>query len=580
MRTRKACVPILLAATCAIAALIVSPAALAQGGRGDLHWVGTWATSPQATTSISFHNQTLRMIVHTSIGGDTVRVRFSNAYGIATAAGGGSLLIGSAHIALRAPCTVIYNGYLYNPGPPAVQPPPPGGTCPTLAGSAIVPGSDRVVTFGGSTSTTVWGGEQAVSDPVHLKVPPLSDLVVSFYLPGDAPSTLPITDHGTAKQTSYISAPGAGDLTGAAVMPAGTNLTTSWYFLNTVDVLASDQTGAIVTLGDSITDANVSTQDTNFRWPYELARRLDSGHGNHHMGVLDMGTGGDKVTMDSTSSVIGANDSGLHRFDRDVIAAPGVRYVIVLLGVNDLRNTGPPPDDPATVVTADDVINGYKQMILQAHSAGIKIYGATLTPWWESIFTNDNWTLEKWQKHEAINNWIRTSGAFDGVIDFDKCLADPNDPRKMLPIYDSGDHLHPSDLGYVHMGDCIDLALFKSRGVRGAPQIRLIDSHHATLTFVADRLPRTASGRIDAKITFANGARVSGLKATGTRGRDMMQDRPFDWLTTDVYRARVTSTRPLRVHEKYKLTFRLGRSKSNQRLVTVQAGEQGVRRPR
>ena len=274
--------------------------------------------------------------------------------------------------------------------------------------------------------------------------------------------------------------------------------------------------------------------------------------GNHKMGVLDDGTGGDKVTWDSTSAVVGANDSGQHRFDRDVIAAPGVRYVIVLLGVNDLRNTGPPPDNPATLVTADDVINGYKQMILRAHSAGIKIYGGTLTPWWQSIFTSDNWTLEKWQKHEAINHWIRTSGAFDAVVDFDKCLADPNDPKKMLPIYDSGDHLHPSDLGYVHMGDCINLALFKPRP---APQIRLIDSHRATLTFVFDGLPRTASGRLDAKITFANGARVSGLKPTGTHGRD------------NVYSARVTDRRPLRVNQKYTVTFSLGDAIYNERVA-------------
>ena len=458
MRTRNACGSILLATSVAIAVLITGPSALAQGGLGELHWVGTWATSPQANSSASFNNQTLRMIVHTSIGGHTVRVRFSNAYGVATSAGGGSLVIGAAHIALRAPCTVIYNGYLYNPGPPAVQPPPPGGTCSTLAGSAIVPGSDRVLTFGGSTSTTVYSGEVMVSDPVDLDVPPLSDLAVSFYLPGASPVN--VTQHGTAKQTSYISAPGAGDLTGATVMPAGTTLTVSWYFLNTVEVLASDQTGAIVTLGDSITDANVSTQDTNFRWPYELARRLLAVSGNHKMGVLDHGTGGDKVTWDSVTLPLGNNPSGQTRFDRDVIAAPGVRYVIVLLGVNDLRNSSP-PDDPALVVSADDVINGYKQMILRAHSAGIKIYGGTLTPWWQSFFTNDNWTLEKWQKHEAINHWIRTSGAFDAVVDFDKCLADPSDPKKMLPIYDSGDHLHPGDLGYVHMGDCIDLTLFK-----------------------------------------------------------------------------------------------------------------------
>ena len=241
-------------------------------------------------------------------------------------------------------------------------------------------------------------------------------------------------------------------------MPNDTTLTTSWYFLNIVEVLASKQTGAIVALGDSITDANVSTQDMNFRWPYELARRLNTRHGEQKMGVLDHGTGGDKVLWDSISR-IDASGSGQHRFDHDVIAQPGVTHVIVLLGVNDLRNS--PADDPDLVVTVEEVIDGYKQMILRAHSAGIKIYGGTLVPWWESIFSGDNWTIEKWEKHQAINNWIRTSGAFDGVVDFEECLADPDDPKNMLPIYDSGDHLHPGDLGYVHMGECIDLKLFK-----------------------------------------------------------------------------------------------------------------------
>jgi lysophospholipase L1-like esterase len=217
-------------------------------------------------------------------------------------------------------------------------------------------------------------------------------------------------------------------------------------------------------LGDSLTDANVSTPDTNSRWPYELARRLIAQPGNHEMGVLDHGTGGDRVLWNFITQVIGANDSGLHRFDRDVIAQPGVTHVIVLLGVNDLRNTGPPPDNSTLVVTADEIIDGYKQMILRAHSAGIKIFGGTLLPWWESGFTDDNWSLEKWKKHQAINAWIRTSGAFDAVIDFEKCMADPNDPRKMLPIYDSGDHLHPNDRGYIHMGDCIDLSLFNRGG--------------------------------------------------------------------------------------------------------------------
>jgi lysophospholipase L1-like esterase len=430
---------------------------------GDQHWVGTWATSPQATNSITFNNQTLRMIVHTSIGGKKVRVRFSNAYGTVP------LVIGAAHIALRAPCTVIYPGYLYQPPCPtctpptgAIQPPPPGGTCATADGSAIVPGSDRVLTFGGSPSIKVFPGAVMVSDPVNLNVPALTDLAVSFYLPNSFDTTAGnlITRHGTAKQTSYISAPDAGDLTELTTWAAqAPTLVTSWYFLNTVEVSAPEQTGVIVALGDSITDANVSTQDTNYRWPYELARRLNGKYSKHPMGVLDHGTGGDKVTWDAVTGVLGGNDSGQHRFDRDVIAAPGVTHVIVLLGVNDLRNS--PNDNADLVVTADEVISGYKQMILRAHSSGIKIYGGTLTPWWMGIFTGDNWTMEKWQKHEDINNWIRTSHAFDGVVDFDKCLADPNDPKNMLPIYDSGDHLHPGDAGYVHMGDCIDLDLFR-----------------------------------------------------------------------------------------------------------------------
>lgn len=471
---RRSALATLIVAALAVAAFALQPSALAADpgaggvqlgiggfqntGSGDQHWVGTWATSPQATSAITFNNQSLRMIVRTSVGGNRVRVRFSNAYGTMP------LVIGAAHVALRAPCTLIYPGYLYDPGPPAVQPPPPGGTCATAEGSAIVPGSDRALTFGGSTSTKVYSGAVMVSDPVDLDVPPLSDLAVSFYIPNnfDTTSGNLITRHGTAKQTSYISAPGSGDLTALATWASDApTLVVSWYFVNTVEVSGSAQTGAIVALGDSITDANVSTQDMNFRWPYELARRLAAQPGNRKMGVLDHGTGGDKVTWDSTSPPLGGNDSGQHRFDRDVIAAPGVTHVIVLLGVNDLRNTGPPPDNPATIVSADDVINGYKQMIVRAHAAGIKIYGGTLVPWWESFFTNDNWTLEKWQKHQAINNWIRTSGEFDGVVDFEQCLADPSDSRKMLPIYDSGDHLHPSDLGYVHMGDCIDLSLFR-----------------------------------------------------------------------------------------------------------------------
>jgi lysophospholipase L1-like esterase len=286
---------------------------------------------------------------------------------------------------------------------------------------------------------------------------------VSFYLPHrfEVTSENFVTRHTIAKQTSYISAAGTGDLTGVGVMPNNTAVTLSWYFVHTLEVLATDDTGVIVALGDSIADANGSTPDMNFRWPDELAKRLHARLGGRPMGVLNQGTGGDRVIWDSPPPPLGGNDSGLRRFDRDVVAAPGVTHVIVLLGVNDLRNGGGRPDNPATAVTADDVIDGYKQMIARAHSSGLKIYGATLLPWWRSIFTNDNWTQQKWQKSQDINKWIRTSGAFDAVIDFDKCVANPSDPRTMLDVYDSGDHLHPSDRGYVHLGECVELSLFK-----------------------------------------------------------------------------------------------------------------------
>ena len=424
---------------------------------GSRRWVGTWATSPQASADMSFENQSLRMIVRSSVGGSQVRVRFSNAYGAVP------LDIGSAHIALREPCTVEYAGYRYQPGPPAVQPPPPTGTCATLAGSAIKTASDRALTFGGSRSARVFPGTFVVSDPVDLSVPAPTDLAVSFFLPNRfevTPQNL-VTRHAIAKQTNYISAAGTGDLTGAALMPEGTTLTLSWYFLNTVEVLASSQTGVIVAFGDSITDANVSTPDMNFRWPDELAKRLRGRAGSRPMGVLNHGTGGDRVLWDAPAPPMGSNDSGMRRFDRDVIAAPGVTHVIVLLGVNDLRNGAGGPDNPLTAVTADEVIAGYKQMIARAHASGLKIYGATLLPWWESIFTNDNWTPQKWEKHQTINQWIRTNGAFDAVIDFDKCVADPSDPRRMLRVYDSGDHLHPNDRGYVRLSECVDLSLFQ-----------------------------------------------------------------------------------------------------------------------
>ena len=409
LKLRQKSSTIVLALALTFVVHVVNPAAFAQD-----HWVGTWATPPVAMATAgeaaaAFNNQTLRQIVRISIGGRLVRVRLSNAFGTQP------LAVGSAHIALRS------------------------------AGAAIKPGSDRTLTFGGAKSTTIWPGALMVSDAVELDVPALGDLAVSIYLSGDVPATFPSTGHRIARQTNYVSP--AGDFTASADMPFSTT-TQSWYFLTGVEVMAPQQVGAVVVLGDSITDANLSTPDTNQRWPDQLARRLSAAR--RQIGVLNAGTAGNRILHD------GVGESGLHRFDRDVLSQSGVAYVIVILGINDIRNR-----NPAEAVTADDMNAGYKQMILRARARGIKIFGGTLLPYENETFTPGAYTPEGEAKRQAVNAWIRTSGAFDAVIDFDRALRDPSHPTRLLPKYDYGDHLHPSDLGYQMMGDTIDLALFK-----------------------------------------------------------------------------------------------------------------------
>jgi len=376
----------------------------------DMHLVGTWATAPAPAEGAAFSNQTLRMNARVSIGGSTLRVRLSNAYGSRP------LTIGAAHVGLRE------------------------------SGAGIVAGSDRRLTFGGATSATIAAGALLLSDPVDLAVAPLADVAISFFLPGDLPASFGITGR-YARQTNYISPPG--DFSGETVMPIG-KITDDWYFVGGIDVLAPAQTGGIVALGDSLTDANISTHDTFCRWPDQLARRLVA-RGGHAMGVMNQGLGGNRILHDIRG------DSGLRRFDRDVLAQPGVTHVIVVLGTNDLRNRWAKPEEE---VTADQMIAGLKQMALRAHARGIKIFGGTLMPFENETFLVGAWTPAREAVREAVNAWIRDGGAFDAVIDFDMGVRDPEHPARMLPIYDCGDHLHPSDLGYNRMGDVIDLALF------------------------------------------------------------------------------------------------------------------------
>src|SRR5579862_9872259 len=370
-----------------IATLLAVCLAATASAAGPPHWVVAWGASPapqladeaqMRTAKLMFDNQTIREIVHTSIASDTVRVRLSNAYGKQ------AIEIGAVHIALHD------------------------------KGSSIAAGSDHAVTFSGQTSISIAPDGQALSDPVKLSAA-AGDLVISIFLPHAASGA---GIHYGGQQTNYI---GPGDLTGAAEMPEPATIT-SWVFLTGVDALAAEGASTLVAFGDSITDGARSTVDANHRWPDILAERLRARRRAKAIGVLDAGIGGNRVLFDPTGIVqFGVN--ALARFDRDVLAQPGVKYVIVLEGINDLGHPGSSAPLSQTV-SADDIIAGLKQMIERAHEHGLKIFGATLTPF-EGTTIQGYFSTEKEVKRKAVNEWIRTGNAFDGVIDFDKAARDP-----------------------------------------------------------------------------------------------------------------------------------------------------------
>jgi lysophospholipase L1-like esterase len=379
--------------------------------RNDTRWVGTWTAAPAPAEGAAFANHTLRMIPRVSIGGSTLRVRVSNAYGTRP------LAIGAARVGVRS------------------------------AGPAVVPGSNRRLTFGGEPSATVAAGALVVSDPVELAFAPLSDLAVSVHLPGDLPASFGITGR-YARQTNYISPPG--DFAAEECMPVG-RLTDDWYFVCGVDVVAPRDTGAVVALGDSLTDANISTHDGHHSWPSQLARRLAARSGGRPVAVMNQGLGGNRILHDIRG------DSGLRRFDRDVLAQPGVTHTVIMLGTNDLRNRNGKPEEE---VTAGQMIAGLKQFALRGQALGIKVIVGTLTPFENETFLPGAWNPRREAERQALNEWLRKTDVFDAVVDFDEALRDPDHPTRMLPVYDCGDHLHPSDRGYRAMGDAIDLALF------------------------------------------------------------------------------------------------------------------------
>jgi len=391
----------------AVVGMAIAPAAIAKDGTSDIHWVGTWSASPQAASSpVELKDQTIRQIVRVSIGGKRLRVRLSNAFGA------GPLVIGPAHVALRS------------------------------TGAAIAPGSDRILTFSGSLSTKIPPGALVVSDPVNLQVQDLGDLAVSIYVAGNQVAA---TEHAEGLQTTYISA--EGDFSGADSLPT-TTTTESLYFLTGVEVDAAKSSKAIVTFGDSITEGNRSTADANKRWPNRLAQRLAARKSGSKVAVLNAGISRNRILHGKDT--VGSN--ALARLDSDVLVQSGARYLIVLLGINDI---GFP-----RAVTADEIIAGHRQIIDRAHAMGFKVYGGTLTPF-QAYLPGLYYTDVGEEQRQVVNQWIRTSKAYDAVIDFDKAIRDPNNPARILPAYDSGDNLHPNDAGYKAMADAINLSLFK-----------------------------------------------------------------------------------------------------------------------
>jgi lysophospholipase L1-like esterase len=373
-------------------------------------WVGTWASSPLLDAHAKpaeevLTGSTLREVVHVSIGGEMVRVRFSNLYGTTP------LMIGAAEIAQ------------------------------TLKGADTVAGTGKALTFHGTPSVSIPPGALAVSDPIPFKFAPLSDVTVSFYLP--SPSG-PVTEHQLGVATSYHA---QGNVVSSATLNSPTTLT-SWEYLNGIDTLAADRAGAVITIGDSITDGAKSTPDTNQRWPDELARRLQADPKFRDLAVLNEGISGNKLLRD------GAGPNALARFDRDVIAQSGGKYLLILEGINDI---GRLHDFPDSGLTAADLIFALNQMIVRAHAHGIAVIGCTLTPYHGAGYYTDNGEAIR----KAVNDWIRNGGAFDGVVDLEAAVRDPNHPDTFLPADDPGDHLHPNDAGYKAMGDAIDLKLFK-----------------------------------------------------------------------------------------------------------------------
>jgi lysophospholipase L1-like esterase len=360
-------------------------------------------------------DMTMREIVHLSIGGPTLRVHVSNVFGTEP------LHLTSLHMARPV-----------SPSSPRID-----------------PRSDRALTFSGSPEVTVPAGAEYVSDPIDYPLPPLANLALTFHL--DSPPAGE-TGHPGSRSTSYYV---HGDRVGAADLSGGKPID-HWYQLSGVDVRAPRTSAAIVVLGDSITDGHGATTNGNDRWTDVLAERLEGSRAIGELSVVNHGIGGNHLLTD------GLGPNALARFNRDVLAQAGVKYLIVLEGTNDLGGLTRLGDVPAAAHS--DLVHrmegAYQQMVTRAHAAGIEVLGATLLPFAGSAYYHPPATTEA--DRQAINEWIRTPGHFDAAIDFDKVMRDPEQPDRLLARYDSGDHLHPSPQGYRAMGEAVPLLLFRA----------------------------------------------------------------------------------------------------------------------
>ncbi len=394
----------------------------ATGEKNPQRWVTTWSTANAASERpTAFSNQTLREIVHTTIGGSALRLRLSNTFGSR------AIHFNTIFIGLQE------------------------------EGATVVRGSNHEVTFGGNRSIAIPEGAEVLSDPVSFPIGPEQNLAISMFTEGEIAVA---TAHGSAFQTNYVSGPGnfASEDGGRSLAEtAGSKTTGSWYFLSAVEVLAPTTVkGAVVALGDSITDGASTRSDKNERWTDVLALRLLAAH--TEIAVLNAGIGGNRVL--TSSPCWGQN--ALARLPRDVLSQVGIVAVILFEGTNDIGQ----PDTPGaatnpcltqTQVTADEIIAGYKQIIARTRAQGLKIIGATILPYQGF----GGWTPAGEKKRAAVNQWVRSSGAFDGVIDFDAALRDPAVPSRLAPQFDSGDHLHPGPVGHEAMGNAVDLSMFR-----------------------------------------------------------------------------------------------------------------------